>query len=147
VRNSGAELIVDFAAWPGPTGTAAPGHVPKCSVGANLVRNAFEGCHRCQAIFLEGHWADSPASSDAGDVRNPVSGAGLTALPRRAVHGENGRSEWSVEPRPLPACQPITSVSRGASHADETTVMQGAGPLAHRLRPDSSHNIGRLGWG
>ncbi len=31
---------------------AALGHVLKCSVGANLVRNAFEGCHRRPASLL-----------------------------------------------------------------------------------------------
>ena len=45
---------------------AASGHGLKCSVGANLVRNAFEGCHRCQVIFPIGDWADNPASSKAG---------------------------------------------------------------------------------
>jgi hypothetical protein len=28
------------------------GHVPKCSVGANLVRNTFEGCHRRPGSLL-----------------------------------------------------------------------------------------------
>ena len=31
---------------------AASGHVPKCSVGANLVRNTFEGCHRRPGSLL-----------------------------------------------------------------------------------------------